>query len=274
MTNSGNWTGSTASWRATPEAKPDRPDLYPCLESRFQLTATSPLDKHGNPYYYSTYMRSNGGKTVSRDLAAEIDSLRDEVRSLATTVRSLTEGGRIARSGLSPAAQSALDREDESIRVAAKELVGEARARGVAGIVRYSGYYASSGEEGRGESLWVDEERTSDELLAQGHERVAKVLAALGNAQRLAILGAILERPASAAELVERLGMGTTGQVYHHLNALQAADLVSQSGRGRFEFRFGKVPAFLTLLAGAHDMLREARDGSGIREGDIEREEG
>ncbi len=81
------------------------------------------------------------------------------------------------------------------------------------------------------------------------------MLAALGHRQRLLLLKAILQRPASVAELVERLGMGTTGQAYHHLHLLQAADLIEQEARGQFSFKGHRVPGFLTLLAGIWDML-------------------
>jgi DNA gyrase subunit B len=118
-------------------------------------------------------------------------------------------------------------------------------------MISYYGYYGASNRA----SIWSQEEVTSEELLEQGDERVGRVLAALGSRQRLAVLKAILERPAGAAELVERLGMGATGQVYHHLNVLQTADLIHQEERGQFVFKGYRVQGFLMLLAGVHALL-------------------
>lgn len=49
--------------------------------------------------------------------------------------------------------------------------------------------------------------------------------------------------------------MGTTGQVYHHLKALQAADLVTQEERGQFAFTGHRAQGLLMLLAGVRDLL-------------------
>jgi DNA-binding transcriptional ArsR family regulator len=80
-------------------------------------------------------------------------------------------------------------------------------------------------------------------------DTAATILAAAGHPQRLAILGHILQKPSSAGELVETLGLGTTGAAYHHLNVLQAAGFVSQVQRGTFRFQPEKIPVFSTLMA-------------------------
>jgi DNA gyrase subunit B len=118
-------------------------------------------------------------------------------------------------------------------------------------------------------SEWVTDYHAAEDLLAQDDQTVARVLAALGNRQRVALLKAILEKPATAAELVERLGMGTTGQVYHHLKALQAADLIVQEERGIFAFNAPRVQPFLLLLAGVEDMVDE-RYSTGVWAEDVE----
>lgn len=87
-------------------------------------------------------------------------------------------------------------------------------------------------------------------------ESAAATLAAAGHPQRLAILGYILQKPASAGELVEALSLGTTGAAYHHLNVLQAAGFVSQLQRGIFRFQPEKIPVFVTLLTALGDQMQ------------------
>ena len=56
-------------------------------------------------------------------------------------------------------------------------------------------------------------------------------------------------------ELVERLNMGTTGQLYHHMKALLGADLLVQEERGgRYSLPERALPVLL-LLAAASDLL-------------------
>lgn len=200
------------------------------------------------------------------DERGELESLRAEVRQLARSVREL-------RGTACPGSP----RDDEEEHIAAERaatldpravaLAREARERGAAGLLTHFGYYGS-GERGY---YWAADGRTADELLRQDDERAARVLAALGNPQRLALARAILERPGTAAELVERLGMGTTGQVYHHLKALQAADLVTQEERGVFAFRGHRAQGLLLLLAGVRDLL-DTRYSEGVWETPLESE--
>lgn len=62
--------------------------------------------------------------------------------------------------------------------------------------------------------------------------RLAPVLAALSDANRLAILLAITQRPRSVKELTDALGLPQT-LVSHHLKALRDADLVTATAQGR-----------------------------------------
>lgn len=221
---------------------------------------------------------------MERDMAAEIDGLRAEMRELARTVQELARGwiGGVADAERAPAPNPAEEWESaiaEHRRVAEAADAGEtangaseprppvldapdldpravhlarrAEELGASGLLTHVGYYGS----GNRAYYWAADERRAEDVLGQDGERVARVLSALAHRQRLAILRAILQGPESAAELVERLGMGTTGQFYHHLNVLQAADLVRQEERGMFAFTNHRVPAFLTLLSGVRELL-------------------
>lgn len=196
---------------------------------------------------------------MQRDVEAELAELRGvvaalsaEVGALARAVKELPGPGKeVARgtvrdepAGDPPFPRAALWQATEHLAARAAEL----RA---SGLVTFAGCY--TGADAR-EYRWK-REKIAEELLAQDDEIVARVLAALGHKQRLALLKAILERPAPASELIERLGLTSTGQAYHHLNTLAAAGLIRQGERGQFAFVGHQAPAFLTLLAGVWGML-------------------
>lgn len=105
---------------------------------------------------------------------------------------------------------------------------------------------------------WEPQERQTAELLGLPAEKAAKILAALGHKQRLDILKAVLEGPLTGSELVERLRMGTTGQLYHHLKALLGADLLVQEPGGRYAVPTSRQLPFLLLLAAVGDLLHSS----------------
>lgn len=188
---------------------------------------------------------------MTKDLEAEVQALRTEVRALAQAVAALKPAPPAGLTAPTPAAQ---DQSVEEFRRRCPEVVKleqMAQEKGTPGYLTHYGYYSS----GHRTAMWCTEARSAQELLALDDDLVAKVLGALGNKQRLGILKAILQEPASAAELVDRLGMGTTGQVYHHLKALQAAALITQEERGRYVIYGHRVQSLLMLLAGVYDMV-------------------
>ncbi|MEJ9217158.1 ATP-binding protein [Paenibacillus glucanolyticus] len=119
------------------------------------------------------------------------------------------------------------------------------------GSVFYSGQVHLNGDGLR----WEPQERRMEQLLDMNTEKAAKILAALGNKQRLDILKAVMTEPLTGSELVERLNMGTTGQLYHHLKALLGADLLVQEHGGRYALPKHRSLPFLLLLSAAGDLL-------------------
>ncbi|WP_019913155.1 ATP-binding protein [Paenibacillus sp. HW567] len=115
----------------------------------------------------------------------------------------------------------------------------------------YSGHLYLNGQRVR----WEPQERRMQQLLGINSEKAAKVLAALGNKQRLDILRSVLNEPLSGSELVDRLNMGTTGQLYHHLKALLGADLLVQEPGGKYAFPSHRCLPLLLLLASVGDLL-------------------
>lgn len=71
--------------------------------------------------------------------------------------------------------------------------------------------------------------------------------AALGHPVRLELLRHILSGVHSTAELASIEGLGTTGQLHHHLRQLVTSGWVRQSGRGNYEVPAARI---VPLLAG------------------------
>lgn len=88
-------------------------------------------------------------------------------------------------------------------------------------------------------------------LLEADLPQLAESLGALGQPVRLKLLYAVLEGRATVAGLVELDGLGTTGQIYHHLRQLVAAGWLQNAGRGRYEVPPGRMVPLLTALAAA-----------------------
>ncbi|MFE1510828.1 ArsR/SmtB family transcription factor [Streptomyces sp. DSM 116494] len=88
-------------------------------------------------------------------------------------------------------------------------------------------------------------------LLAHDWRDAAEALAALGHPVRLRMVRAIVGGRRTAAELAELEGIGTTGQIYHHLRQLTGAGWLHTTGRGRYEVPPGRVVPLLVTLSAA-----------------------
>ncbi|MCL2507973.1 MAG: DUF2087 domain-containing protein [Oscillospiraceae bacterium] len=92
-----------------------------------------------------------------------------------------------------------------------------------------------------------------------------KVLGCIGSGDRLALLLALVREPMTVAALVEKRGYNSTGQVYHHLKPLIAADLVAEdkkAAKGTYFVRPQRVKGVMTLLAGIHELVSADPKGS------------
>lgn len=87
-------------------------------------------------------------------------------------------------------------------------------------------------------------------LLESDWTSLADTVAALGQPVRLRLIQGLLAGRSTVAELVELDGVGTTGQIYHHLRQLVAAGWLQAAGRGRYEVPPHRlVPLLVTLGA-------------------------
>lgn len=112
-------------------------------------------------------------------------------------------------------------------------------------------YYAGSVELPAGRVDWQIGLPT-ERLLETDWTAFANALAALGHPVRLAILQAVMSGAATVSELAAGEGMGTTGQLYHHLHQLTAQGWLVAAGRGRYAIPPERVVPLLAVLAAAH----------------------
>ena len=195
---------------------------------------------HGLAFYVKTYYRSymEDGRRDD-NLAARVSELE---RRLA-----LMED---ARSEHQPQ-RAVVDPERFWALARLAERTGpEFEKEGVAGSLLYAGRATTPGG---GDLIWQAEHPLPG-VLAEGWEDAAGVLAALGNPVRLEIIRRLLLGGQTVQELQEIPGLGTSGQLYHHLRDLQSAGLVAQRRRGRYGVAADKVVPSLIIIAAAANM--------------------
>ncbi|MFE4666001.1 ArsR/SmtB family transcription factor [Streptomyces sp. NPDC056716] len=90
--------------------------------------------------------------------------------------------------------------------------------------------------------------RLTSGLMEGDWTETADAFAALGHPVRLRLLREIIGGRRTAAELAELDGVGTTGQIYHHLRQLTSAGWLHTSGRGRHEVPPARVVPLLVAL--------------------------
>lgn len=174
----------------------------------------------------------------------EGDSIRTELNELTEAIYALREYVRIESAATAASRGETSTHTAKMPRLTPDENGGE---------VTSSGFIRLSTTDERPLALhWSSPETPLATVMNEDSEQIARLLAAIGHRQRLAILKAILTKPRSASELVSDLRLGTSGAAYHHLNVLQAAGLVVQEDRGMFSIQFSKVGTLLSIMASTH----------------------
>jgi len=197
---------------------------------------------------------------MQRDYGKEIDEIRgqlSEIKNLLAKAepqkKETQKPANVSDSNFSDIIAN-MSNGDSRISALMEELLEKTNNKDHAGAITYMGSHVSGGRQ----SLWVSKSVDTDQLLSLIESNAAaKVLACIGNNDRLNMLLALLHSPKTAAQLVEQCGYNTTGQVYHHLKPLLAADLVKEDEhqRGAYVIQPHRVQGIIMLLAGISDML-------------------
>lgn len=92
--------------------------------------------------------------------------------------------------------------------------------------------------------------RDTGQLMELDWTSLAPALSALGHPARLRILQLIArEQAATAADLAATPGLGSTGQIYHHLRQLVGAGWLRATTRGRHEVPPERLIPLLVILS-------------------------
>jgi len=122
-------------------------------------------------------------------------------------------------------------------------LLEELQQRHPEGAVMFAGHLTVA--DGPAAWQWG---RPAEALLTGDWQDSAGPLSALGHPVRLRLLQLVLTGTQTTAELAEDEGLGTTGQLHHHLRALIAAGWLQSSGRGHYSVPPQRVVALLVIV--------------------------
>jgi hypothetical protein len=101
---------------------------------------------------------------------------------------------------------------------------------------------------GGGSHAW-QQGATTASLLDLDWPDLADDLAALGHPVRLQLLRLVATGTHTTAELARAEGLGTSGQLHHHVRHLVTAGWLRKAGRGRYEIPAPRLVPLLVVLA-------------------------
>lgn len=192
-----------------------------------------------------------------RDYGAEIDELKTEIAKLTELITDCIakkEQAVCSDEFVSHVQKMENMHSDPNIMALMNECQEQCGTKGSSGCITYLGVFASGGRQ----SNWISKAQDTDcllDLVDSGN--ATRVLSCIGSSERMKIIMALLKKPMTAAELVEALNFGSTGQVYHHLKPLTAADIVAEDkeeGKGKYTIVPHRVQGIVMLLAGIADL--------------------
>jgi Bacterial regulatory protein, arsR family len=187
-------------------------------------------------------MEKNWGEEIER-IDAELVQIKKKILdryALADTEPPIPTGGKDV---LSPEGHAQLTQ----LR---NQLVAFTDATHETGGVAYAGTFESCGRQ----SIWAKAIQTDYLLTLNNQRRVEKVLASIGNSQRLGIVLALLKQPMTVVQLVDVLEAHSTGLIYHHLKPLLLADLIYEEN-GVYGVKPHRIQGIMMVLAGVWDLV-------------------
>lgn len=99
----------------------------------------------------------------------------------------------------------------------------------------------------------VEWERSAatDSMLSLDWSEAADTLGALSHPVRLRLIQALAGGRTAVTELIELEGLGTTGQIYHHLRQLVSAGWLETTGRSRYQIPATRLVPLLVMVTAA-----------------------
>lgn len=170
-----------------------------------------------------------------KSIMAALDDLRERVAQLE------------ARPTAEPSIPSAIDRLGERLdrRIADEGLdpkdspVGEIETNV---LIRTKG----------GTWAWGEDDFPFERILDADPDALAKGIGGLAHPVRIVLAKALIDGPKESAALLEIAGLNTTGQLYHHLQAM--ADVGLAERRGRNLWAGQNLIAFTLLMRAGHQL--------------------
>lgn len=148
-------------------------------------------------------------------LEEQVAILRTRLTALEEQVSSAVSAGTLTTSFQARAAVSLPDSEAPT-----------SQAGTIQGTLSYAGTIQLTGRPFR-----FQQRLPAQSLFEAAPELLAQIFAALSSPHRVIILRTLCERTCTAQQLQEVLGMGSAGQLYHHLKELLAVGLITQRER-------------------------------------------
>lgn len=106
------------------------------------------------------------------------------------------------------------------------------------------------------------EDMSIGRLAMVSDEFYAKLFAAFSSPERIKVIRALFEGPVTAKGLMEKLNFNTTGQVYHHLNFLEKATIITKTGN-EYRLQSSRISSILMMLCGGASLERKLREVEG-----------
>lgn len=200
---------------------------------------------------------------MERNFAKEIDELKKELSEIKELLAAKGTSPLFNKSNENAQMAGHVQKmpemhDDQNIMSILSQLEDSCGNNKQTGAITYLGVFASGGRQ----STWIKNNIDTSILLDLITNKTAeKVLSCIGNNDRLNILLAILKRPMTVAEIVHECKLNSSGQAYHHMKPLLAADLIKEDdlnfSKGTYIIQPHKVQGIIMLLAGIYDMVDE-----------------
>jgi DNA-binding transcriptional ArsR family regulator len=187
--------------------------------------------------------RGKAAKTISTDAAAGVAQQLAEIAARLVRVEKAMEE---RRANVSTSVASNTENNAVSVDANRYWLISAVQQQNLkGGAVVFGGDVITP----TGENYIWQQQREAKEMFKRDWTALDRVIAALGHPVRLRLLQAIIHGKTTKLELEHLDGLGTTGQLYHHLKILEEAGWVRSLERGVYGVPGERMVPLLTMLS-------------------------